>query len=445
MSNTRSFTIRLLLLCTCYLSLALPGTPAHAGGTFTVNTTTDAGDANPGDAICSTAAGNGGCSLRAAVIEANTLGGVSTINLPAGVYNLTIPSSAEEQNPSIGDLDLSGKLTLAGAGAGQTIVEAENSGDRVFQVLDQATVLISGITIRNGAPVPTTLRGGGGIYVGRAQLALDHVALTHNHASAIYGEMSTLILTDTTIISNSSDFGAGIYSTNASTLKMTDSSVLDNTANGPGGGLYNNGNTVTLSGVTIAGNIAKFGGGGIFNNSTMTAVNMTISGNQVYAFSSAGGAAGGAIFNDSGRLISLVNVTIVGNASTDLGGGLYNLDTGTIRLKNTIIANSPSGGNCAGTIASDGHNIDSGESCAFGRSDDRRDIDPLLGPLQNNGGPTRTHALISGSPAINAGDNTDCPATDQRGTARPQERICDIGAVEYQEGRYRVYLVRVSR
>lgn len=440
----RSFNLCVLLVFVIGLGLTLRVAPAHAGGTFTVNTTADQLDANPGDGICEMAAGSGACSLRAAVIEANTLAGVSAINLPAGVYNLTIPSPAEEQDPSAGDLDLSGKLTLIGAGAGQTIVDSKNSGDRVFQVLDQASILISGITIRNGAPPPTTLRGGGGIYVGRAQLALDHVTLTHNHSGAIYGELATLILTNTMIVSNTSNFGAGIYSTNASTLKMTDSAVLDNTANGPGGGLYNNGNTVMLSGVTIAGNIATFGGGGIFNNSTMTAVNTTIGGNQVYAFRAAGGEAGGAIFNDSGRLISLINVTIVGNSSTDLAGGLYNLDTGTIRLKNTIIADSTSGGNCVGTITSAGHNIDSGATCALAKLGDRSNINPQLSPLQNNGGYTPTYALLPGSPAINAGDNTDCPAADQRGVARPQGLICDIGAFEYQAGGYRLYLAQVS-
>jgi len=436
---------RLASLCAICLGLALYVAPARAGGTFNVNTIADQMDANPGDGVCATAIGSGVCSLRAAVMEANALGGVNVIDLPAGIYNLSIFTGAEEQDAEYGDLDLSGDLTIAGAGASQTIIDSKLVGDRVFQVLSRARAAISGVTIRNGRPVIGSVREGGGIYVDTARLTLDHVLLTHNAAGAIYSALSTLIMTDTTIISNTGGFGAGIYSTDLATLKMTNSSVLDNTSGGAGGGIYNNDSSATLSGVTIAGNLGRYGGGGIFNNGAMTAVNTTISGNRVSPFGGAGGGAGGGIYNDSGRSLGLTNVTIAGNSSTEAGGGVYNLDTGTLSMKNTIVANSPSGGNCAGTIVSAGRNLDSGASCTFDKAGDRSNVNPLLGPLQDNGGPTPTHALLPGSPAINAGDNTGCPATDQRGIARPQELICDIGSFERALGSYRVYLSLVRK
>lgn len=441
----KTLCVRVFIVLAICLGLILPGAPARAASTFAVNTTIDAWDANPGDGVCATAAGNGVCSLRAAVMEADALGGVNVINLPAGVYNLSIFTGAEEEDPQAGDLDLGGTLSIVGAGASQTIVDSGQVGDRVFQVLSRADVALSGITIRNGVPVIGSVRDGGGIYVGGAKLALDRVVLTHNDAGAIYNTRSTLILTETTIISNTGGFGAGIYSTDFSTLKMTNSAVLENTSGGAGGALYNNDSTAALSGVTIAGNVGRYGGGGIFNNGTLTLVNTTISGNRVSPFGGAGGGSGGGIYNDSGRPLSLVNVTLVGNSSTDAGGGIFNFDTGTVSLKNTIVANSPSGGNCAGSITSAGNNLDSGASCGLKQAGDRGNLAPLLGPLANNGGPTPTHALLAGSPAINAGDNAGCPATDQRGVARPQEQICDIGAFERQAGGYRVYIARVSR
>jgi CSLREA domain-containing protein len=441
----KALSRRLASLCALCLGLALYVAPAHAGGTFNVNTIADQMDANPGDGVCATAEGGGVCSLRAAVMEANALGGVNVINLPAGVYNLGIFTGAEEEDDRAGDLDLSGDLTIAGAGASQTIVDSSAVGDRVFQVLSRARVTISGVTIRNGRPVIASVREGGGIYVDTARLTLDHVLLTHNDAGAIFSTLSTLIVTDTAIISNTGGFGAGIYSTDHATLKMTNSSVLDNTAGGAGGGIYSNDSSATLSGVTIAGNLGRYGGGGVFNNGAMTAVNTTISGNRVSPFLGAGGGAGGGIYNDSGQSLTLKNVTITDNSSTEPGGGLFNLDTGTLSMTNSIVARSPSGGNCVGTITSAGHNLDSDASCGFDQAGDHSNVFPLLGPLQDNGGPTPTHALLPGSPAINTGDNAGCPATDQRGVARPQDLICDIGSFERALGSYRIRLSLIRK
>src|SRR5205807_2031620 len=108
---------------------------------------------------------------------------------------------------------------------------------------------------------------------------------------------------------------------------------------------------------------------------------------------------------------------------------------GTTTVANTILAanSAPSGANCAttggGVLASAGHNIESANTCGLGPSD-RTGTDPLLGPLDANGGPTRTLALLAGSPAIDGGDASRCDAVDQRRVARPKGAACDIGAYE---------------
>jgi hypothetical protein len=102
-------------------------------------------------------------------------------------------------------------------------------------------------------------------------------------------------------------------------------------------------------------------------------------------------------------------------------------------LRNTIIANSPAGGNCYGPLTSQGNNLSQDDSCqaSLTAPGDLNARSPLLGPLQDYGGPTQTHALLPGSPAINGGTGVGCPATDQRGFARPQGAACDIGAFEF--------------
>ena len=200
-----------------------------------------------------------------------------------------------------------------------------------------------------------------------------------------------------------------------------------------GGGIYNGG-TLTLTNSTVSGNEAdnEYGyGGGIDNGGTLTLTNSTVSGNT------ASDDDGGGIYNSLFGTLTLTNSTVSGNTASSDGGGIYNL-FGTLTLKNTILAyNSPN--NCFLTMASLGHNISSDASCAFtGTGDMNNIINPLLGPFASNGGPTQTHLLLSGSPAINAVPFANCTdasgatplATDQRGITRPQGTACDIGAVE---------------
>ena len=185
-----------------------------------------------------------------------------------------------------------------------------------------------------------------------------------------------------------------------------------------GGGIASYG-TLTVTNSTFSGNSAQFVGGGIFSFGTLTVTNSTFAGNSAQLV-------GGGIF--SYGTLTVTNSTFTGNsAPVGFGGGIYHVAGGTVTLRNTIVANSPSGGNCAFGSPIDGSgNLDTDGTCGGTMSPD-----PLLGPLQNNGGPTQTLAISMASPAFGGANPANCPATDQRGVLRPQFLSCDIGAFEF--------------
>jgi CSLREA domain-containing protein len=215
--------------------------------------------------------------------------------------------------------------------------------------------------------------------------------------------------------------------------------------------------TVNISGVTIRNGGTGGDGGGIFNAGTLTLTNSTVSGNNA-------GENGGGIYNFLGTANSF-NSTITDNRSdadlngTGIGGGVHNAAEATFTFQNTILAGNSetlrvgnffvaTTGECDGTIISSGNNLmenyDTSRCTVTGNP---LLADPNLGPLQNNGGPTQTHALLSGSPAIDAGNPTGCRdnlgaliTNDQRGFPRPVDgnndsvARCDIGAFELFTG-----------
>jgi uncharacterized repeat protein (TIGR01451 family) len=141
---------------------------------------------------------------------------------------------------------------------------------------------------------------------------------------------------------------------------------------------------------------------------------------------------GGGLYNRSSAI--LTNVTFASNTANgpDTGGNIFN-DEAQLSLRNSVVAYSETDGNCFnsnGFLNSLGHNLESANTCGFSAAGDIVNTNPLLGPLQDNGGATFTQALLPGSPAIDAGSNAFCPATDQRGLPRPQGAACDIGAYE---------------
>jgi hypothetical protein len=222
-------------------------------------------------------------------------------------------------------------------------------------------------------------------------------------------------LAGSTVKENQATYGGGIRA--AGITRLVEVALKDNVAFTDGGGLQNAGSAI-LQKCSISGNYASTWGGGIRNRGTADLENVTISGNEA--------AAGGGIFNSG--TANLRNVTIADNA----GQGIYNnASVQYVQLLNTIVASGMSSRACGGRVTSTGHNLDSDGSCGLNRLGDLPDTDPILGPLANNGASTETHALLGDSPAIDAGDNNACPATDQRGVPRPQGTACDIGAFEF--------------
>jgi CSLREA domain-containing protein len=459
---------RLAMITALLAVLALTAIPARAA---TVITLTANWDSFPGDGLC---------SLREAIIAANTDtavdacpagNGTDTIILPAGQYDLTL-AGINENSALTGDLDITEDLIIIGAGSAVTTINA-NGLDRAFQILWTADVEISGVTITLG-----NADLGGGI-LNAGTLTLTDVAFGDNSATngggGIYSS-STATITNSAFTGNSADLGGGIYNTGGGTMTITNSTVSDNTATDDGGGIVNE-HTLTLTDSTISGNMAVFGGG-IYNasgasSSTLTVTNSTLSGNSTTGD-------GGGIFNS--ETATFINSTLSGNSANGDGGGIYN--TGTAKLHNVTIAdntadsdadglgdgggvfvsanstlnfgNSIIAGNfddsavtrnadCSGKLTSLGYNlIQKVIGCAVaGRGGNLFRVIPLLGPLQDNGGATWTHALLTGSPAIDAGNPAGCKdgnsvvlTTDQRGYARPVDgngdsiTVCDMGAFE---------------
>lgn len=444
-----------LLIGMLVFVLPMP-TSTRAAATFTVNSPADVVDANPGDGFCDT--GGGVCTLRAAIMEANhTPGGEATIHfgLPGVVtYMLAIPKSGTD-GEATGDLNITRTMTLIGNGAGNTIIDGNGSvlGDHVFEIT--GTVGISGVTIQHAY----SSNIGGGI-VNNGKLTLINTAVISNTAGGINGwgggifSSGPLTLTNSSIsgntTSNSNAYGGGIFSQGG--LRLINSTVSGNSTAGTigfGGGMYTSGITSTLTNSTVSGNSAQTGGGIYKAGAPLILINSTISSNN-------SNTNGGGIYNSSGTT-SLYNVTVKQNtANADasgvgVGGGVANA-SGTLNFQNSIIAQNLNVviinsfpvinfEDCSGTITSQGNNImyDTSDCTVNGTV---TIANPNLGPLAKNGGPTSTHALLPGSPAIDAGNSGGCTdnlgailTSDQRGFHRPVNGgialRCDIGAFEY--------------
>lgn len=354
--------------------LAVAVAHAIAGGasaaTIAVNSLDDDGD-------------GGNCTLREALVSANNdaAGGNGcadgsgadviefdgSLSLPA---TITLSGSA---------LPVTSAVTLDGPGADRLTISGDGVSNARVMTIDDGTataqpVIISGLTLANGSTSfdgMTANTGKGGAVFNTEDLAIHESALSGNEAYT----------------------GGAIA--NYGPLSVTNSLLSGNYAYAEGGAMVN---------------------GGIPGSDTATLVNVTISGNSA-------GSTSGAIRNDA--VLNVTNATISDNSSGYGAAALSNFISGTVSLTNTIVANSV-GKDCDnfGTVQSNVASIIEDGGCSAPLSGD-----PALGPLQNNGGATATHALDALSTAVDAGDNGACPSVDQRGFART-DSSCDIGAFE---------------
>jgi len=387
-----------------YLGTALFGiflSASAQSAVFTVNTPVDIGDANPGNGVCETAPGSPMCSLRAAIEETNALAGEDTIILPH------VPTPSFSAN----ELIIAGNLTIMGSGASTTILQGNFGTSRVLVINAGFAVNLSGVSIRGLGILTTGISNSG-------TLILRDSTVSNNTGSGI-SNSGTAMLINSTVSVNSSLQGGGIF--NRGTLALINSTVSRNYASTSGGGIYNSG-ILTLINSTVSGNGAVFDGGGIFNDGTADQFNATITNNQADVNFEGTGGTGGGIFNSNNGTFNFQNTILAGNFET-------------VAINTTFV---PAPGECDGTINSIGDNLMTMTDCTVTGSVPILE-DPNLSPLQNNGGPTQTHALLSGSSAIDAGDPGGCRdefgvllTTDQRGINRPAAG-CDIGAFELQQ------------
>ena len=362
-----------LALVLAPLTLAPVGPAAAAG--LTVNSNGDAGDANLADPACATAAGV--CTVRAAVQQANATAGADVVTIPAMTISL---GSA---------LTISSNLTLQGAGARSTILQA-TGGAHAMLLVSSGIVTVSGVTV-------TGATGGGALAVNQSggDLTLHGIRVTNNTATsagAAYGP---------------------VYSINA-TMTLQDSEI--------------SGNSTTSSSSNA------WGGGLSVYSSTVTVLNTTISGNTLASGPSQ--AVGGGVWAGPNSTVTLTSSTVAGNTlagASRYGAGVFQSmgGTGSIEVTDSILALPQGASNCAGggkTPVFLGRNLLDDTSC--GAAAATRTIGPaLLAPLADNGGQTNTQVPAPESLALNAASTCATPA-DQRGQARPIAGACDLGAAE---------------
>jgi hypothetical protein len=373
------------------------------------------------------------------------------ISLAASGDTIIVAAATYTENLTIGK-----NLNILGSGATTTIIDGGGAGTVVTISNTSAHVTLSKLKIRNG------------------EGSLVVVGFTRAIAGGGINNSGTLTLTNSIVSGNlapipcihffvfceirgGTTWGGGIY--NSGALTISNSIISGNHAGGGcnatcwalGGGIYNRGTLMMIKNSTLTGNSAgisvgtscgtsgfsscRVGGGAFYTSAgTVTLNNSTVAGNSASRCTTACSETGDAIVNGSGNLV-MNNSTVSGNSA----GGIFN--GGTATLQNSIVANN-SGTNCGGTVTSHGYNLSRDVTCNFNGPGDLNDTNPVLGPLQNNGGPTPTMALLPGSPAIDAGNPSGCTdgqghllKIDQRGMPRPDPEDaggCDMGAYERQ-------------
>lgn len=351
----------------CFAAIIVAFVQHAFAAEITVNTVTDESDGSCSD---------GDCSIRDAIAVASS---GDQISIPAGTYTL-----------SLGQLSISKDLTLTGAGAQHTIIDA-NDSSRVIELPfndPPSTVTIEKMSLINGS-VSGTGRGGG-------------------------------------VRSNAN-------------LTLRDCVVRDSSAFN-GGGVVADGGSLRIVRCTIQNNIAdgNSGGGVIISSADFTLLDSTVTGNEAPASTRVGGGIG--FFNQTKQDVLIRNSSIIGNSADDSGGGIYFDDFNSnspVNISNSVIANNGAAADCFGTLNTLGFNADSDDSCGFTAATDLAGIDPKLGSLALNGAESNNFLPNADSPLIDAGNpaslnsgDAACTLLDQSGKLRDGNGRCDIGSME---------------
>jgi hypothetical protein len=355
-------------------------------------------------------------SEAVAAIDAHSLAQLSPAELAQVNGQIGINDTIEFQVTGTiksNGLALNRSMAILGPGRTNLTIDGQDKYT-VFTVGSIPHVTISDLTIANG-------RGG---ITNNGSLRLANCTLSEDEAT--YGggvnNLGVATLTNCTLSDDSANYGGGLANRPSGTATLINCTLSDNS-----GGAINNRGRLALVGCTLSGNTATWGGA-IANVVTgvETLTNCTLDGNTATSL-------GGGIYNWGKTL--LTNCTLYGNSAPRMGGGgIYNDSLGGhafVALNNSILANSTSGGDVInrGWLSGSRDLVDDSTGLiGWFRGN------PMLGPLQDNGGPTLTRALLPGSPAINAGNNNLVPAgitADQRGSYRFVGGIVDLGAYEY--------------
>ncbi|QDT92883.1 choice-of-anchor Q domain-containing protein [Gimesia algae] len=445
---TEYFTLKIISAEVTATAEAVPlsddtavGTIIEAGQGLVVTTTDDELDVDDTDAGYD----RDDLSLREAIqIINNNIGGYHTIILNQDDYVMSI-AGINENNNGTGDYDIKRDMTIVGEGAGLTIIDAANL-DRIFHTQSDVTLNLSGMSLING-----DADDGGAIFA-EGDTNLNQIIFQDNSASFLGGaivSLGQLDITNAQFLNNHAGFQGGAIYQYTETATVSRTTFSENSSDGRAGAVYVASDaSFDVSQSLFYANDAGSRGGAIFNEGTITSTNVTFSGNHA-------GSRGGAIFNTGS--LSVLNNTLTKNTADQSGGGISN-DTGAFAtLSNTIVAENsgffanPDLGGAYDTTSSF-NNLIGDIGTATGLTDDsmygnlvgtqEAPIDPKLGDLLDNGGPTLTHSLLFGSLALDAGKDSDlsfnAPAVDQRGYERPKSQVTDgtphvdIGAVEVQ-------------
>jgi len=434
-------------------------TTAHAANYTVINNA----DAGPG-------------SLRQAILNANA-GGGGTITFA----NVTGVISLQSPLPT-----LTANLKIVGPGYSQLAITCSTSiALTILTISANSTGSLSGLTIQSTIanfggfalldsffgpqfhPGPSPVYNAGTMTLTRCiftgnqitdnndsiendgTMNLDHCSITNNRGDGSSVGNSGSLTMDNSVVAGHTWYTSSLGGlANDGGIVVLRNCAISNNWSVQGGGIWNGGDLLVTNSL-ISSNQAFYSdidtpAGGLYNSGYAVLVNTTISGNRAAG-------AGGGIWNSGG--LRLLNCTVASNyvngniyTRPTSGGGVWNwfqdIDTGIVQCRNTIIAENHSAStNCSyclddisGYLDSFGHNLiqtTNGWFNAGNVTTDRLGVDPKIGPLQDNGGPTFTHALLPGSPAIDAGDPAGAPSDDQRGVPRPKGAGVDIGAYEY--------------